>query len=741
MWRRSWNWYGSARRRVSNMSLFSILGAEVKALHRFAGPRDLFARSQSYSIGSSLVSQSNSLDLERIVADPLHNGVVAACVNAIARALPDAPLVLENRTPQGWKSVEEHPCLDILHAPNPDHSDADVWGLTSGYKATRGQAFWLLLPNSRGEVGEIHVWNPDRVTVLGDEENFISGYRVQRESRTHFLADKQQIIHFRHLPDFANPRLGWSPLRTGRAQIAGDNVAASYHTSILFNAGVVSLLVSLKEGAMSGQVTPEQFQTVLTNLRRAGRERAGGIEGINLPLEVHKLAYSPDEMNVDKLIEYYETRICCVMGVSQRVAGLGSDPTYNNLGEALNDFWERRIVPDRNADAATLNRQWLPLWGLDGGAWRFRFDYSNVPALQENRDALHARVRADWEKGLVDKQQARALLGYGTENDGEFARVFYGDESKTATAGTEGSALEMKVWEESEHPRDEIGRFTNGSYNPQSLDLAMAMRQSARGMGNASPRGDLGSVSAMEADPLAPDSIQRIANLGSSGQSASSPLSTPSEAQQHLIELLLKENTNISNINKETFARGLSLVVQRIPAHLHPIVVDRVRSIAAFDSLDKLRLVGSAFGLSDMALGGYDPNLLILWIDGAHWGTINERGETPQFMPHIGIYAHELTHSLDSIAALDKQNPHFPASALRRKGHFPISATSEWVRCHDLDQMFSPFSTNAQRSPKESFAEIGRVLFSSPEVRRAIAYCEDNAPNSFEFWKRNKLFP
>jgi HK97 family phage portal protein len=351
------------------MSILSTLGAELKALHKLSGPRDVFARHNSYGtgpygvgfggvgangvgsngIGGALISQSANLDLDRLVPDPLQNGVVAACVNAIARALPDAPLLLERRTPSGWEAVDDHPCLRVLRAPNPDHSDADVWGLTSGFKATRGQAFWLLLPDTRGEVGEIHVWNPDRVTVLGDEDHFIAGYRVQRESGTFFEADKRQIIHFRHLPDFHNPRLGWNPLRTGRAQIAGDNISAGYHTSILFNAGVVSLLISLKEGAMSGQVTPEQFQTVLTNIRRAGRERAGSVEGINLPLEVHKLAYSPDEMNVDKLIEYFETRICSVMGVSQRVAGLGSDPTYNNLSEALNDFWEQRIVPDRNA--------------------------------------------------------------------------------------------------------------------------------------------------------------------------------------------------------------------------------------------------------------------------------------------------------------------------------------------------------------------------------------------------------
>ena len=52
------------------MSLLSMLGAEVKALQKLTGPRDLFARTSSFGLGSSLVSQLNALDLERIAADP-----------------------------------------------------------------------------------------------------------------------------------------------------------------------------------------------------------------------------------------------------------------------------------------------------------------------------------------------------------------------------------------------------------------------------------------------------------------------------------------------------------------------------------------------------------------------------------------------------------------------------------------------------------------------------------------------
>ncbi|MBW3636060.1 MAG: phage portal protein, partial [Armatimonadetes bacterium] len=245
------------------------------------------------------------------------------------------------------------------------------------------------------------------------------------------------------------------------AQISGDNVAATYQTSILFNAGVVSLLIALKEGAAVGQVTPDQFKQVLTNIRRATRDRAGGIEGLNVPLEVHKLAYSPSEMNVDTLIESYERRICSAMSVSPRIAGLGADPTYNNLSEAINDFWERRIVPERNADAATLNRQWLPLWGMEPSEWRFRFDYSNVPALQENKDGLHKRVRDDWEKQIVDKKQARALLGYAGDDVTEkvFEGVFY-----KATASAPEPQLEVKAWDESRQARDEAGKWTSGTH-------------------------------------------------------------------------------------------------------------------------------------------------------------------------------------------------------------------------------------------------------------------------------------
>ncbi|RYZ83919.1 MAG: hypothetical protein EOP06_19050 [Proteobacteria bacterium] len=61
----------------------------------------------------------------------------------------------------------------------------------------------------------------------------------------------------------------------------------------------------------------------------------------------------------------------------------------------------------------------------------------------ENRDALHTRVAFDWEKGLVDKQQARALLGYAVTGDEAFAGQFHG----TKTEAPEGELSQSQISE------------------------------------------------------------------------------------------------------------------------------------------------------------------------------------------------------------------------------------------------------------------------------------------------------
>lgn len=418
---------------------------------------------------------AETYDFGAYAGDLLDNSVIAAGVEAFATAMPDAPPILEKRKGNDWEAVHDHPALDALRRPNEYHSDADIWAFTVGQEMTRGQAFWIVL--KKGSDVEIWPVASDKVRIEGTETEFISKYLVTSEKGEPKEFDNDEIIHFRHQLNPANPRVGWTPLSTGRRQVAGDNGAATYHGAILHNSGVMSLLIAVKEAAASGEITPSQLSQFVDAIKKKlFGNGAGGIVGSNLPVDVTKMSYSPDEMALDGLITYYRTTLCSLMGVDPMIIHLHTEqPTYKNLEEGLADFWKRGVVPKRKRHAATLTAQFLPLFGLDPAEWRVAWDYSNVSALQEDKDKLHARVGTDWTRQLIDKKQARQLLGYAGDEkeENQYEGVIYVAPTKAPEKPEEGQEeaapeVAAKSWDESQHPRAENGEFGSGARGKDS---------------------------------------------------------------------------------------------------------------------------------------------------------------------------------------------------------------------------------------------------------------------------------
>lgn len=399
-------------------------------------------------------------DFSKLGAEPLANSVIAAGVDAYTRALPEAPLILENfkgpRKSGGsggeWERVEQHEALDIFNAPDSPLSDAEIWGLTGAHKITRGLSYWFL-PFNRSLSKPVEIWPtlPERVKPNGDENTYISGYTITSDSGKQVDVSPEQVIHFRHLPNLYDYRRGWTPLDSGRTALVGDNAVNEYHASILLNSGVMSLLVSVESGEAQGrqvEVTPDNFETFINNMRRklmGSKSANGGIEGTILPLKLQKMSFSPDEMAVEKLMDFFEMRLCALMGIPRKILDLGTDPTYLNMAEAKTDFWLRRIIPDRNNDAATLNRQLIPLFFSEGERrnWRYGFDFSKVRALQENTDALFTRWMAVFNGGGCDLATLHSNLGQSDVPDeykGRFAKALVQLGAAAAGATTPASA-------------------------------------------------------------------------------------------------------------------------------------------------------------------------------------------------------------------------------------------------------------------------------------------------------------
>ena len=455
------------------MAFLDTLGAEIKASFKripfsSVGGGGFQANNALANWNGSMLGNRQpgaTLNYDELAGDPLDNRVVAACIEAISSALPEAPPVLEKRKGDDWERIPDHPVLDLLHRPNKYHTTYHLWNATIGSELTAGDgsAYWQVVMNDAGSA-PVELWFEPRVKVLWNAKEFISGYQLERDGKW-IDVKNDQIIHFRNSLNPYNTRLGRNALSAGKRQITGDNAAATYHSALLRNSAVASLLVTLKDGG-TNTLTPEQLNEYMERLTNKLRgEGAGKIAGSNLPIDVHKLAYSPDEMSLDKLIAYYEVTLCALIKVPPMVIGLGggnSGKTYSNYAEAIRDFWMRTIIPAQNKRGMEITTQLLPLFGLDASQHRISFDYSNVAALTEDDNPLMDVLVKVCGGAFMTKNEARSRLKMEPLPEG-------GDEVGTppeAPAPEEGKAppkVEAKSWDESQHHRADDGKFGSGT--------------------------------------------------------------------------------------------------------------------------------------------------------------------------------------------------------------------------------------------------------------------------------------
>lgn len=435
-------------------------------------------------------------DYVAMAGEPLDNRVVASCVNAVAQAAPFAPRVLEEKRGTEWKIVPDDEVTELLRAPlratkygdvqvNNGYGGWHLWGWLCAFEMTRGQAFWIVDLDNAGRPAQLRVARPEDFRIYPARDQFIGGYDVLVDGMTHELkgADARKVLHFRHALHHYNPRVGWTPLSAGFRQIVGENATATYHSALMRNVRAIGLLFSGKDTESARNVTPEQFESLIAQIdNKIGGEGAGGSATINLPIDVHKIGLTPNEMALDKLLNYYEASVCALLGVDPMVVGLGSgtsQKTYANMGEALADFWKRRIKPMNARQNSELDAQLLPLFGLDSAKYRLNNDYSQVEALQEAADQRHLRVREDFKAGVIDRFTAKAQMDY-TVDDSDKGVYYQPPKDAAPSEGAPPPAVAgaTKAYDPNE-PRDGNGQWTSGNGGYHDVDAAADMREMA----------------------------------------------------------------------------------------------------------------------------------------------------------------------------------------------------------------------------------------------------------------------
>jgi HK97 family phage portal protein len=377
-------------------------------------------------------------DYDREAGDLWANSVVAIALRWLGDRFPRPVLRLYRVTINGdQRPVYVHRVLSRWNRPNDFYTRRTLEKAIGLSLVVDGNAYVYKQRSGSGEV--IGLWWLPHYAVFprypSDGSEYLSGWDVLIDSVTYPLP-ASDVIHFRDGIDPRNDRLGLAPLKSQIREVCTVNEESGYTASILRNAGVPSLVVSPEPGVSAAAPAMEIIKGKIKDLT-SGESRGEPLV-VTAPIKIQAPGFSPEQLRLDKLPANAVARIAASIGVASMSLGL-PDPnkTYSNLAEANATSWGT-IQALQELICETL------LWQLlveyeDPNKFALAYDYSAIPELQEDANARSTRITNEWKSGLLQLNEARELLSYEPDVDGD--RFFPGtgspEDMERATAMAE----------------------------------------------------------------------------------------------------------------------------------------------------------------------------------------------------------------------------------------------------------------------------------------------------------------
>ena len=336
---------------------------------------------------------------------------VLACLRARLSAYLEAPLLVwEGESPTQRNVLPDHPAAALLASPNPFFTGRGVRWYVQWCKVVDGNAYVRKIRSRIGQPVELWPVSPARMTPVSDGRAFIRAYKYEYAPGKFDLVPPEDIIHFRTGLDDTDHRKGCSDLKALVREIASDEAATAFAEELLDNYAMPGLIITAGEPITREQALAAK-QAVQESFGKGNRGMAAVLSG-NGTAEAFGL--SPKDLDLHALHRLPEERISAVLGVPAIVAGLGAGldrATYANYKEAREAFIEQTILTEYATDEEVWTIGLLREFDSDP-QHLFAHDISQMRALQDDKDALWARVTTAFEKGLLPQETALAELGY-----------------------------------------------------------------------------------------------------------------------------------------------------------------------------------------------------------------------------------------------------------------------------------------------------------------------------------------
>lgn len=161
---------------------------------------------------------------------------VYACVTLRAQALASLDVICQRKTKDDdYETVDQHPAHWLWNnSPDEIMPSFNAREAANGHILLRGDSYFELIRNGRGQAVEAHLLDPRRMQVDIDKEDKVPIYKYTNVSAPEIKYDRSEILHWVNWS--SNGLKGIPPLTLFREQI-GFAIAANRYSSGYFRKG------------------------------------------------------------------------------------------------------------------------------------------------------------------------------------------------------------------------------------------------------------------------------------------------------------------------------------------------------------------------------------------------------------------------------------------------------------------------------------------------------------------------
>ena len=355
------------------------------------------------------------------------NTVVGTGLDYFGANFVQSPPVVQERTTSEdgsglvWKAKPGHKVEKLLMQPNLEYSWDTLGRCIALGWMMNGSIEILVVPDKIDRPLWL-MWLPyDYVEARNDGPTqdglkLVTYYRYSMPGGSVIDYFPERILRIRRGVDPNNMQRGWTPMIPAMREIFADNAASTFTSAVINNFGVPTVLFShTGKAPLPNDTQAAKFASDMK--ANFSKENAGRSGYVPADLKGQVLSFSPKDLDLGPLSDRQVNRLCGAMGFDPMVLGLPSaTKTYSNYEEANQAAYDRVILPAK-ASVSTQMTRWFQDRGMLTENERIWWDFSDVPAMQDDIDALWDRAAKGWNSGFIDLATVETMLGLTIKPD------------------------------------------------------------------------------------------------------------------------------------------------------------------------------------------------------------------------------------------------------------------------------------------------------------------------------------